>query len=234
MDLRILRNGSLAPSWAGLGARLGNLRAVGRVYGPIATMAPTRSELREIDDLVVVRAQQGDAAACRELVRMHQRRVLGQLRAMLAPVGRGGLVEDLAQETFLRAFRALPRFRGDGRASLGTWLVTIATRVALNELRRRPPHTEPIDTVTETVRAIDAARSSESAVIERHASAQAIERAIADLPPAFRGAFLLRELHGLDYGEIAEVLEIDVGTVKSRLSRARARLRLALAEVSDD
>lgn len=197
-------------------------------------MGPTRSPAREIDDLVVLRAQQGDAAACRVLVRAHQRRVLGQLRAMLAPVGRGGLVEDLAQETFLRAFRALPRFRGDGRASMATWLVTIATRVALNELRRRPPPTECLDTVTESGRAIEAVRTSEAAVVERHASAQAIERAIADLPPAFRGAFLLRELHGLDYGEIAEVLEIDVGTVKSRLSRARARLREALAEVSDD
>jgi RNA polymerase sigma-70 factor (ECF subfamily) len=191
-------------------------------------MDPIRPQLREIEDLVVLRAQQGDAAACRALVRMHQRRVLGQLRAMLAPVGRAGLVEDLAQETFLRAFRALPRFRGDGRASLATWLVTIATRVALNELRRRPPHTECLDTVTESVRIVEAA------VIERHASAQAIERAIADLSPVYRGAFLLRELHGLDYGEIAEMLEIDVGTVKSRLSRARAKLRQALAEVQHD
>ncbi|MCA9708347.1 MAG: sigma-70 family RNA polymerase sigma factor [Myxococcales bacterium] len=179
----------------------------------------------EAIDLVLRRAQQGDAAACRALVLRHQRRVLGQLRAMLTPVGRGALVEDLAQETFLRAFRALPRFRGDGRASFGTWLVTIATRVALNELRRRPPRTECLDTVTESV---DPGRF---AAAERHASAQAIERAVADLSPAYRGAFLLRELHGLDYGEIADVLEIDVGTVKSRLSRARAKLRQALAEV---
>lgn len=176
-------------------------------------------------DPVLLRAQKGDGAACRVLVLRHQRRVLGQLRAMLAPVGRGGMVEDLAQETFLRAFRALPRFRGDGRASVGTWLVTIATRVALNELRRRPPRVECLDTVTESV------GGGESAVVERHASAQAIERAVADLSPAYRGAFLLRELHGLDYGEIADVLEIDVGTVKSRLSRARAKLRHALAEV---
>lgn len=195
------------------------------MYGPVATMGPVRSQPRESEDLVILRAQQGDAAACRILVKTHQRRVMGQLRAMLAPVGRGGLVEDLAQETFLRAFRALPRFRGDGRASFATWLVTIATRVALNELRRRPPPVEYLDTVTESV------RTGGAAVAERHASAEAIDRAVADLPPAFRGAFLLRELHGLDYGEIAEVMEVDVGTVKSRLSRARAKLRLALAEV---
>lgn len=197
------------------------------MYRPNATMTSSRPEPHEVEDLVLLRAQQGDAAACRTLVLRHQRRVVGQLRAMLVPAGRGGLVEDLAQETFLRAFRALPRFRGDGRASLATWLVTIATRVALNELRRRPPRLECLDTVTESV------KTGETAVVERHASGQAIEQAIADLPPAYRGAFLLRELHGLDYGEIAKVLEIDVGTVKSRLSRARAKLRQALAEVHD-
>ncbi|MEM7151983.1 MAG: sigma-70 family RNA polymerase sigma factor [Myxococcota bacterium] len=190
-------------------------------------MPTTRQSRPEVHDLVLERAQRGDAAACRALVSRHQRRVLGQLRTMLAPVGRAQLAEDLAQETFLRAFRALPRFRGDGRASLATWLVTIATRVALNELRRRPPRLECLDTVSESM------RTAEAAVAERHASAQAIERAVADLSPAYRGAFLLRELHGLDYAEIADVLEIDVGTVKSRLSRARSRLREALAEVHD-
>lgn len=197
------------------------------MYHCAAAMAAPRSHAREVDDLVLRRAQQGDAAACRALVLRHQRRVMGQLRAMLVPAGRAGLVEDLAQETFLRAFRALPRFKGDGRASLATWLVTIATRVALNELRRRPPRVEALDTVTESV------RQGEAAMADRHASAQAIERAVAELSPAYRGAFLLRELHGLDYAEIAEVLEIDVGTVKSRLSRARARLREVLAEVHD-
>jgi len=195
------------------------------VYEHVATMRTGSTPSHEVTDLVLLRAQRGEAAACRVLVLRHQRRVVGQLRAMLAPVGRGGLVEDLAQETFLRAFRALPRFRGDGRASLGTWLVTIATRVALNELRRRPLRTECLDTVTESL------GGGEAAIVERHASAQAIERAVADLSPAYRGAFLLRELHGLDYGEIAEVLQVDVGTVKSRLSRARAKLRHALAEV---
>jgi len=190
-------------------------------------MSFVRSQVGEVEDLVLKRAQQGDAAACRTLVLRHQRRVFGQLRAMLAPVGRAGMVEDLAQETFLRAFRALPRFQGDGRARLGTWLATIATRVALNELRRRPPRIECLDTVTESVHGHD------EAVADRQASAQAIERAVAELSPTYRGAFLLRELHGLDYAEIADTLSIDIGTVKSRLSRARARLREALAEVHD-
>jgi RNA polymerase sigma-70 factor (ECF subfamily) len=145
---------------------------------------------------------------------------------MLAPAGRGGLVEDLAQEVFLRAFRALPRFVPQGPASLSTWLVTIATRVALNELRRRRPLIRDFDTVAETTAA---SRGQPVAPIGR-----AIVSAIADLPPAFRGAFVLRELHGLGYAEIAAVCEVDIGTVKSRLNRARAKLRAALGQVQDE
>lgn len=177
----------------------------------------------QADDDMLVRAQRGDRSACRELVRRHERRVVGQLRAILVPAGRAAVVEDLAQETFLRAFRALPRFVGDGRARLSTWLVTIATRVALNELRRRRPRAVELDTIAETIQS-GRPQDRPDAAVDR-----AIERAIADLPPAFRGAFLLRELHGLDYAEIAELCEVDLGTVKSRLSRARARLRDALA-----
>jgi RNA polymerase sigma-70 factor, ECF subfamily len=179
-------------------------------------------------DDTLARAQRGDRAACRDLVRRHERRVMGQLRAILVPAGRAAVVEDLAQETFLRAFRALPRFVGDGRARLSTWLATIATRVALNELRRRRPRAVELDTVAETLSS-GRAQDRPDAAVDR-----AIEQAIADLPPAFRGAFLLRELHGLDYAEIAELCEVDLGTVKSRLSRARARLREALGARGED
>ena len=153
---------------------------------------------------------------------------MGQLRAILVPAGRAAVVEDLAQETFLRAFRALPRVVGDGPARLSTWLATIATRVALNELRRRRPRAVELDTVAETLQS-GRPQDRPDAAVDR-----AIEQAIADLPPAFRGAFLLRELHGLDYAEIAELCEVDLGTVKSRLSRARARLREALGARGED
>ena len=172
------------------------------------------------DAACIAAAKRGDRAACRALVQRHQRRVFGTLRAIVGPAGRAGVVEDLAQETFLRVFRALPRFDGDGAAKFSTWLGTIATRVALNELRRRRPPTVVLDTVAEQL---------PSGIGTATPIAAAIERAIEGLSPTYRGAFVLRELHGLEYAEIARVLEVDLGTVKSRLSRARALLREALA-----
>ena len=171
------------------------------------------------------RAKAGDPAACRALVERHQRRVFGTLRAILGPAGRGGVVEDLAQDTFLRAFRALPRFDGEGPAKLSTWLGTIATRVALNELRRRRPTMVVLDTVSDEL---------PGQRVHMTPIAAAIERAIEGLSPTYRGAFVLRELHGLDYAEIAELLAVDLGTVKSRLSRARATLRAALQRAEDN
>lgn len=179
-----------------------------------ATDAPSAAEVAWL-----AAAKAGDPAACRALVRTHQRRVVGTLRAILGPRGRGSLVEDLAQETFLRAFRALPRFEASGPAKLSTWLGTIATRVALNELRRRRPPMVELNTVAEEL-------TGGAAPVTP--IARAIERAIEGLSPTYRGAFVLRELHGLDYAEIAEILEVDLGTVKSRLSRARASLREVL------
>ncbi len=135
-------------------------------------------------------------------------------------LGRTSAVEDVAQDVFLAVFRALPKWSARGPARLSSWILAIASRRAIDELRKRrdvPPIEEP---------AIDhPARRAEIAV--------AVERAIAALQPEFRAAFLLREYHDLEYGEIAEALGIDLGTVKSRLSRARQALRVALAEVHD-
>lgn len=192
------------------------------MYGPEGPMTFTDPKTG-VDADILARAQRGEPGACRMIVRAYERRVAGQLRAMLTPAGRAGLVEDLAQEVFLRAFRALPRFEPQGRASLATWLVTIATRVALNELRRRRPSVRGLDTVAE---AYGGCRHGQPV----SPIGRAIERAVADLPAVYRGAFLLRELHGLDYAEIAKLCEVDLGTVKSRLSRARAKLRAALED----
>jgi len=186
-----------------------------------AETEPDRSGEKAFSTLLA-RAQAGESAACRVLVEAHQSRVFAQLRGMLRPVGRAGVVEDLAQETLLRAFRSLSRFSGSSR-QFRAWLLTIATRLALNELRRRGP-CEELDTVAEH-REAPAGRGSQ--LIGR-----GLEAAVRDLPDAYRAAFLLRELHGLDYSEIADALDIDVGTVKSRLFRARSRLRSALAKGS--
>ena len=180
---------------------------------------PTSAEL---DDLTLARARRGNREAFRELVERHEVQVFALLGRML--LGRGALVEDLAQETFLRVFTALHRFDPAGPARLGTWILTIATRLALDELKRRAP-------VATQLPAELAADTRTDADAERLALGGAFARAVEALTPEQRAAFLLREHHGLEYGEIAEVLSIDLGTVKSRIARARSALRAALAEV---
>lgn len=146
---------------------------------------------------------------------------------MLGPVGLGHLVEDLAQETMVRVFGALPRFDPDGPAKLSTWILKIASRLAINELQRRRPTIVPLTSTEERLVGGDAADRAH----RRAAIARAIQDAVARLSPEYRAAFLLREYHGLEYVEIAEALELEMGTVKSRLARARASLRRTLTEI---
>lgn len=173
---------------------------------------------------LVAAAARGEPAAFRALVRRYERAVFSQLRCVLLPSGRTSLVEDLAQETFLRAFRALPRYIGDGRAKFSTWLLTIATRLALNELRRRQGVLFDFGTM-DAQPATKGDPRRDAALLGR-----GIEAAVMSLSPPLRAAFLLRELHGFEYAEVATALDVDLGTVKSRLSRARARLREVLGD----
>jgi RNA polymerase sigma-70 factor (ECF subfamily) len=193
-------------------------------------MAPRDPAVRpsprgEIDDVTLARAQRGDAAAWRALVEHYQGAVFALLGRMLGG-GRRAIVEDLAQETFLAVFRQLASFQATGAARLSTWILTIASRRAIDELRKRPASPVPADDIA-SERAADRADDA----LERRRIAAAIDRALAELSPEHRAAFVLRELHGLEYADIARALEIDLGTVKSRLARARDGLRRALAEV---
>ena len=171
---------------------------------------------------MLVRAQGGDREAFRELVEQHEGAVFALLGRLL--MARQGLVEDLAQETFLRVYTALPGFDRNGPARLRTWILTIATRLALDELKRRRPAQQPLPPDL-------AGDARTDAGVERRALGDAIARAVNQLGPEQRAAFLLREQYGLEYVEIAVALSLDLGTVKSRISRARAALRAALAEV---
>jgi RNA polymerase sigma-70 factor (ECF subfamily) len=204
---------------------------VQRALAAIADPSPDRpSDGREpLDQITLVRAQRGDKAAFRRLVQRHERPVFALLSRMLTPSGRQSMVEDLAQETFVRVYRGLPEFGSDGRNNLMAWILTIATRLALDELRKRPLGTESLDR-TELLPATD--RTDEG--VERKALRDALERAVLSLPPTFRAAFLLREVHELEYEEIATALSIDLGTVKSRLHRARAALREALQGIEHE
>ncbi len=195
---------------------------------PVVTssLASDAAASAERDELV--RAQAGDRAACRALILRHQRAVGSLLRRILAGSGLDASTEDLAQETFLRAFAALGRFDPDGPARLSTWLLTIATRLALQAIeRRRVPSTSFDDDAGEACVAPD------ELAPDRARLGAAIAEAVGRLPPPHRAAFVLREYHGFEYAEIARSLDIDIGTVKSRLWRARAALQRALAEVND-
>lgn len=173
----------------------------------------------ELDDSTVAR---GDRDAARQLVERYQARVFALASRMLSGRGRA-VVEDVAQETFLRVFRQLGRFDPRGPARLSSWILTIAARRAIDELRKQRPVLVPdLEIVGE--------RSADERAHRRELVA-AIESALRELSPELRAAFLLREYHGFDYADIAEALHIDLGTVKSRLSRARSALRERLAEV---
>ena len=156
----------------------------------------------------------------RVFVEHHQRAVFALLSRIL---GQRPEVEDLAQETFLRAIRALPGFAVDGPARPSTWLLTIATRLALDVCRRRtreqrsPLAAEPVSASTPEHEA------------QRSELRDAIASAIEELPRDQRAAFVLAEFHGFAIEDIATALQTRKSTVKTRLFRARAKLARALA-----
>ena len=183
--------------------------------------APKAHRAEPFDELTLRRAQKGDERAWRDLIARFERPVHALIWRLLA--GRAQhRAEDLTQETFVRVLRALPGFEPVGKAALSSWILTIATRLALNELRR-PEHRE--------LAAEPAGEERADAPLERQRLGAAIARAVAALPEGQRAVFVLREYHGLDYDEIATALEIDADTVSSRLARARAAMRAALEKL---
>lgn len=177
-----------------------------------------------LDDLTVRRAQRGDEQAWRALIARFQHPVHALIWRLLAGRARHR-VEDLAQETFVRVLRALPQFELSGPASLSTWILTIATRLALNELRR--PELAELDDEPPAHEGADRAT-------EREQLATEIAACVAALPEPQRVVLVLREYHDLDYDDIARMLDLELGTVKSRLARARTALREQLtARVPD-
>lgn len=177
----------------------------------------------ELEASAIQRAARGDRDASRQLVELYQRRVFALVSRMLAGRGRAA-IEDAAQDAFLDVFRRLPGFDPAGPAKLSTWILTIAARRAIDELRKQRP---ALLADVERVAPMSEARSDDRAM--RRELVAAIEAALRELSPELRAAFLLREYHGLDYGDIARELDIELGTVKSRLARARAQLRERLA-----
>lgn len=191
-------------------------------------MSAAAARLAEpLDDLTVRRAQRGDEPAWRALIARFQRPVHALIWRLLAGRARHR-VEDLTQETFVRVLRALPGFDPSGPASLSTWVLTIATRLTLNELRR--PDALALQAGDGAPASADHADRAEAAdhAAERRQLGDAIAACIAALPEPQRVVLVLREYHDLDYDDIARILELELGTVKSRLARARSALRDAL------
>ena len=193
---------------------------------------------REIDQQLVERAQRGDKRAFELLVLKYQRK-LGRLLSRF--VRDPAEVEDVAQEAFIKAYRALPSFRGD--SAFYTWLYRIGINTAKNylvALGRRAPTTTGFD--NEEAEGFEDAEqlrdaSTPESELEGKEIAATVNRAMDALPADLRTAITLREIEGLSYEEIASVMNCPVGTVRSRIFRARdaiaAQLRPLLGTEKD-
>ena len=188
----------------------------------------------QIPDIVLVeRTQQGDQAAFGMLVEKYQHR-LAKL------VGRyvhdSGEIEDVCQEAFIKAYRAIGNFRGD--SAFYTWLYRIAVNTAKNYLisqGRRPPKTDidAEEVVNSEAGAMMQERGTPEANILTRELAEAVTRAVGQLPEDLRMAITLRELEGMTYDEIAEVMSCPIGTVRSRIFRARDAIDRELKPLLD-
>jgi RNA polymerase sigma-70 factor (ECF subfamily) len=185
-----------------------------------AAHLPTASE--ELDRATLARCRAGDAVAFRAFVVRYQRPVFACLSRML---GAGPHVEDLAQDVFVRAFRAFPTFDLDAEAKPVTWLLTIATRAALNARKRRVLPFAPLADAEHV--AHPATPETERARAEL---AGAIERAAEALPHDQRVALVLAEYHGFSMSEIAAAMGVPEATAKTRLHRARENMRALLGD----
>uniref|UniRef100_A0A832IA03 RNA polymerase sigma factor n=1 Tax=Eiseniibacteriota bacterium TaxID=2212470 RepID=A0A832IA03_UNCEI len=181
------------------------------------------------DEDLMARAAEDDERAFSELVRRYQGRVLNLISRVLNDREAS---DDLAQEVFVRVFVHRRNYRRGSRFS--TWLFTIAANLAKNEIRRRVRRRNwfSLDALTEAlkdsaIQLADPAEGRES-LMEREQLQEAMGRAIATVPEKYRLSLVLRDIEGLPYEEIAQVLGIPGGTVRSRINRARSMLKRKL------
>jgi RNA polymerase sigma-70 factor (ECF subfamily) len=173
------------------------------------------------DQQLVAKVQQGDARAFDMLVLKYQHKILGLISRYVQDADE---VQDVAQEAFIKAYRALPNFRGD--SAFYTWLYRIAINTAKNHLvsrSRRPPGSDVEVEDAEYFEGGAALRDIETpeAALYGAELKEVVERAIRELPDDLRTAVTLREFDGLSYEDIAEIMNCPVGTVRSRIFRAR-------------
>ena len=198
-------------------------------------MAPKADLAARSDQDIVALARAGEEAAYRELIRRYERPLFSLLYRMVRD---RELAEDLSQETFVKALNAIESYRPEFKFS--SWIFKIANNAAIDHLRRREldtlslegsPHAETPEAVEATALQIGDRQESPLDTVEARELGGQIERAIAQLRPEYRSCILLRHVEGRAYEEIAEILNLPLGTVKTYIHRARNELRQALAHL---
>ena len=199
----------------------------------MAEVVDTQQGQHELDQELVRRVQRGDSAAFDLLVRKYQHRIAALIGRYIADWSE---CQDVAQDTFIRAYRAIGNFRGD--AQFYTWLHRIAVNTAKNHLvahKRRPP-TEDIE-IGDAEQFDSGVRLRDTDTPERELARQQMEqtvmRAVEALPEELRLAITLREVDGLSYEEIAQRMDCPIGTVRSRIFRDREAIDMELKPLMD-
>lgn len=183
---------------------------------------------KSLDELLVERAKRGDVAAFEQLISQYERKVYNLAFRL---TGNREDANDVAQEAFIRAYSSIPEFRGD--SSFATWLFRIVNNACLDELRKRKR--QRVTSLDEKLSIEDGEMDRQLAVaneaegpeqaLERVEVQRAVQESINALDEEYRVVVLMRDIEGYSYNEIAEQLGINLGTVKSRLNRARNALK---------
>jgi len=199
----------------------------------MAEVVDTQTGQQELDQELVRRVQRGDSAAFDLLVRKYQHRIAALIGRYISDWSE---CQDVAQDTFIRAYRAIGNFRGD--AQFYTWLHRIAVNTAKNHLvahKRRPP-TDDID-ASDAEQFDSGIRLRDTDTPDRELARQQMEqvvmRTVDALPQELRTAITLREVEGLSYEEIAQRMDCPIGTVRSRIFRAREAIDAELRPLMD-
>ncbi|HVZ85740.1 MAG TPA: sigma-70 family RNA polymerase sigma factor [Polyangia bacterium] len=184
-------------------------------------LAPAKATQAEQDDAALIAAvKRSDPGSREALYHRYKRRVYGLALRIVGPVD----AEEVSQEAFIRIFRGLPKFRGD--AALSTWIYRLAVNAALSHRTRRGAARLPTEEGTpEVVESQPAEEPTRGDAVLR----ARLERALVRLPAGYRTVIVLHDVEGLEHEEIASILSCHVGTSKSQLHKARARLREILA-----
>jgi RNA polymerase sigma-70 factor, ECF subfamily len=189
------------------------------MHFPTGNGPPDAADDHSEEDLIQ-RCLEGDAAAWDALVRTHWKRVFNIAYKFVA---RYDEAEDLTQEIFVKLFRALPTY--DRRAQFDTWLTRVSRNLCIDHYRRRRREEQKVtDDIDPDMIPMDDLLSRPDAALEQHAEVAIVRRALARLPPTYREAVALRDIHELSYEEIARRLQLPEGTVKSRINRGRKEL----------